>query len=178
MTWGARWGERWAGVADAGAPASYTLTAAAGAFTLAGQSATLLRSKVLPASAGAFTLTGQAATLTHTAAGAYSLTANAGSFTITGSAAQLLRGYRLAAGAGSFALSGQAATLTHAVAATDHALILKILSNRQELNAATGKFVLYDDDSTTILYQSNAWADAAGTIPYSGGVLARIDRLT
>ena len=60
--------------------------------------------------------------------------------------------------------------------ATD--LILKILSNRQELNAATGKFTLYDDDSTTILYQSNAWADAAGTIPYSGGVLARIDRLT
>lgn len=56
-------------------------------------------------------------------------------------------------------------------------LILKILRNRQELNAATGTFTLYDDDGTTVLYQSNAWADAAGTIPYSGGVLARIDAL-
>lgn len=56
-------------------------------------------------------------------------------------------------------------------------LIYKILANRQELNPATGKFVLYDNDGITVLYQSNAWADAAGTIPYSGGALARIDAL-
>jgi len=56
-------------------------------------------------------------------------------------------------------------------------LIYKILANRQELNPTTGKFTLYDDDGVSILYQANAWADAAGTIPYTGGTLARIDAL-
>lgn len=60
---------------------------------------------------------------------------------------------------------------------TDLALILKILRNRQELNPATGTFTLYDDDSTTVLYTASAWADAAGTVPYSGGALRRIDAL-
>lgn len=56
-------------------------------------------------------------------------------------------------------------------------LILKILRNRQELNPATGTFTLYDDDGTTVLYTTSAWADAAGTVPYSGGALRRIDAL-
>ena len=56
-------------------------------------------------------------------------------------------------------------------------LIYKILANRQELNPTTGKFTLYDDDGVSVLYQANAWADAAGTIPYTGGTLARIDAL-
>ena len=56
-------------------------------------------------------------------------------------------------------------------------LILKILVNRQELNPTTGTFTLYDDDGTTVLYTTNAWADAAGTAPYSGGALRRIDAL-
>ena len=56
-------------------------------------------------------------------------------------------------------------------------LILKILRNRQELNPTTGKFTLYDDDGVTVLYTTSAWADAAGTVPYSGGALRRIDAL-
>lgn len=60
---------------------------------------------------------------------------------------------------------------------SDLELILKILSNRQELNAGTGTFTVYDDDSVSVLFTANAWADAAGTVPYSGGTLARIDRL-
>ncbi len=56
-------------------------------------------------------------------------------------------------------------------------LILKILVNRQELNPATGTFTLYDDDGVTVLYTTSAWADAAGTVPYSGGALRRIDAL-
>ena len=60
---------------------------------------------------------------------------------------------------------------------SDLDLILKILRNRQELNASTGTFTIYDNDSVTVLYTANAWADAAGTIPYSGGTLARIDAL-
>ena len=57
------------------------------------------------------------------------------------------------------------------------ALILKILVNRQELNPATGTFTLYDDDGVTVLYTTSAWADAAGTVSYSGGALRRIDAL-
>lgn len=76
---------------------------------------------------------------------------------------------------GNAVADGVAATVTAAVSQLD--LILKILRNRQELNPATGKFTLYDDDGTTILKQSNAWADVAGTRPYSGGTLARIDAL-
>lgn len=60
---------------------------------------------------------------------------------------------------------------------TDLELILKILSNRQELNAGTGTFTIYDDDSVSVLFTANAWADAAGTVPYSGGTLGRIDAL-
>lgn len=60
---------------------------------------------------------------------------------------------------------------------TDLELILKILSNRQELNASTGTFTVYDDDSVSVLFTASAWADAAGTIPYSGGTLGRIDAL-
>lgn len=60
---------------------------------------------------------------------------------------------------------------------TDLELILKILSNRQELNAGTGTFTIYDDDSVSVLFTANAWADAAGTVPYTGGTLGRIDAL-
>lgn len=76
---------------------------------------------------------------------------------------------------GNAVADGVAATVTAAVSQLD--LILKILRNRQELNPVIGKFTLYDDDGTTILKQSNAWADVAGTRPYSGGTLARIDAL-
>ncbi len=60
---------------------------------------------------------------------------------------------------------------------SDLELILKILSNRQELNAGTGTFTIYDDDSVSVLFTAAAWADAAGTVPYSGGTLGRIDAL-
>lgn len=56
-------------------------------------------------------------------------------------------------------------------------LILKLLRNRQQLNATTGMFTVYDDDAVTVLYQSAAWADSAGTVPYAGGALRRIDAL-
>jgi hypothetical protein len=40
-----------------------------------------------------------------------------------------------------------------------------------------GKFRVYEDDGVTIFMEANAWEDAAGTIPYKGTVLRRIDRL-
>lgn len=56
-------------------------------------------------------------------------------------------------------------------------LILDILSNRQTLNPATGVFTLYADDGVTVLKTAQAWEDAAGTIPYRGQALRRLDAL-
>lgn len=70
--------------------------------------------------------------------------------------------------------------ITPVTPATDSekiALILKILSNRQELDPATGTFRLYDDNGVTVLYEVGAWEDAAGTIPYRGRGLQKLDRL-
>lgn len=55
--------------------------------------------------------------------------------------------------------------------------IAKILGNRQELDAASGYFRIYDNDGATVLYEARAWEDAAGTIPFRGQALMRIDRL-
>lgn len=57
-------------------------------------------------------------------------------------------------------------------------LILKILSDRQTLDPATGIYTLYDTDGTTILYTATAWEDTGGTIPYRGQQLQRLDPLT
>lgn len=111
---------------------TYTLTAAAGTFSLTGQAANFKRQLRLLASAGAFTMTGRAAGLRVSrrlvaAAGSYAmtgyaatllrlriLTAQAGSFALTGQAAGLRVSRRLVAGAGSFTLTGQAAGLKFA----------------------------------------------------------------
>lgn len=100
------------------ATGGYTLTAEAGAFTLAGQDATLLKSKVLAADAGSFAIAGQDATLVYTpAAGAYILTCDAGAFAIGGQDATFvytpLNHYTLTAEAGAFQISGQQAQLVY-----------------------------------------------------------------
>ena len=56
-------------------------------------------------------------------------------------------------------------------------LILDILSNRQELNPATGLYTLYADDGVTVLKTAYAWEDQAGTIPYRGQGLKRLDAM-
>lgn len=81
------------------------------------------------------------------------------------------------ASVGGSATEGSDAAAGGAVSVDEATLILKILTNRQELSAATGKYTLYDDDAITILYQANAWEDVAGTIPYRGHGCGRIDAL-
>lgn len=56
-------------------------------------------------------------------------------------------------------------------------LILDILANRQTLDAATGIYTLYADDGATVLYTAAAWEDIAGTTPYRGRGLARLDAM-
>ena len=87
---------------DSGSPASYTLTADSGSFTLTGQSANLLAGRRLTASAGSFALSGQNANLLC----GRTLTAGAGSFSLTGQAANLNDAHVLTASVGVFTLAG------------------------------------------------------------------------
>ncbi len=80
---------------------------------------------------------------------------------------------------GSLDFSGTA-TYTNGTTLTDSQkidLILDILSNRQELDSSAGTYTLYADDGVTVLYTTTAWEDAAGTIPYRGRELRRLDAL-
>lgn len=154
----------------------YTLPANGGSFSLSGTAASLLASRKVVAGSGSFTLTGTAATLSLVKL----LTAGSGSFTLSGTAATFAKTNVLVAGEGAYSLVGTSATLTHGVSLTDSQkidLILDILSNRQELDSATGTYTLYADDGVTVLYTAAAWEDAAGAIPYRGRELRRLDAL-
>lgn len=91
----------------------YTLTANAGAYQLTGQSANLLRSRLVTAAAGAYTLTGQSASVLvgrqiAASAGAYLLAGQAATIAYTPSGA-----YTITAEAGAYSLGGQAAGITY-----------------------------------------------------------------
>lgn len=79
--------------------------------------------------------------------------------------------------AGSYLITGHAAVIDYDSVGELSDIIYKLLANRQELDPINGKFRIYDNDNVTILLESNAWADAEGTIPFNGGVLRRIDKL-
>lgn len=117
--------------AGGGGAVSYTLTCAAGSYAIAGQAATLKRSRTLALATGTYALTGVAATLKVSrqlslAAGAYTyagvaaslrvdrnLSLAAGSYAIAGQAATFKLSRNLSLNAGSYALTGQAATLDY-----------------------------------------------------------------
>jgi len=134
----------------AGLKVAHRLVADAGAFTLTGQAASIGKSYPLVAAAAAFVLTGQAATLRATRR----LTAASGSFTLTGVAARLKVAYRLAAGTGSFVVAGQAAglyrgyTLVAAAGAFTLTGEAAGLLHARVLAAATGTFSLTGQAAT------------------------------
>ena len=110
---------------------SYTLTAAAGSYSLTGSAAGVRAARKLVAAAGSFALAGGATGLEKgfevaADAGSYSLAggaatlrvtrrvpADAGSYALTGSAAGLKAGRKLAGDAGSYSLTGNTATLDY-----------------------------------------------------------------
>lgn len=157
------------------------VTADSGSFTLTGTAAVLSHNHVLAANSGSIALTGTAATLTYTPVGGYTLSANGGSFSLSGTAASLIASRKIVIGEGAFSLVGTDANLQYSVGLTDSQkidLILDILSNKQTLDSSTGLYTLYADDGVTVLYTTTAWEDAAGTVPYRGKGLARLDALT
>lgn len=118
-----------------GLVAARLISAVKGEFTLSGQDASLLRGFLLSAGAGAFVLTGQDASLDYSSgAAAYTLTAEAGAFALSGQAASLLRGLLLSAAAGEFSLTGQAADLLRGLL----------------LSAGSGSFTLSGQDANLL----------------------------
>lgn len=105
-------------IASAGGGPTYTLTAAAGTYTLTGNASGLIASRVLTAAQASFTLTGIAAGLK---AGRV-LTAAAATFTLTGIDAVLKASRVITAATGTFTLTGNDATLTYTPAGVDYTL--------------------------------------------------------
>lgn len=124
------------------APSGYTLTAAAGSFTLDGQAAGLLAARTLAVGAGAFSLAGQDAALTA----ARLVAANAGSFAFTGQDAGLLATRVLPAETGAITLTGQDAALLAA----------------RTLAVGSGAFTLTGQDASLIYTPAGAYTLAAG----------------
>jgi len=87
---------------------SFTITADSGSYTLTGQSANPLYTRIMAAAQGSYTLTGVAALLVRT--GSYQFTAEAGAYTLVG--ANALVDVSMNASSGTYTLTGQAATLT------------------------------------------------------------------
>jgi hypothetical protein len=90
------------------AATGYTLTADAGSFSLAGQTAILKADRKLVCGSGNFALTGIDANLTKGAAvNHYTLACGAGNFTLSGQPANLKANRKLTSGTGTFNVAGQ-----------------------------------------------------------------------
>jgi hypothetical protein len=103
-----------------------------------------------------------------------------GTATASGLAAAIPQAVTLVCSIGQSAASGYRASVTISTPLTDSEkidLILDILSNRQTLDPVTGLYTLYADDGVTVLKTALAWEDAAGTQPYRGQALQRLDPL-
>lgn len=129
---------------SAGLLRNRVVSAAGGTYSLAGQSANVLRNRVLSGAVGTYSLAGQAATLRRT----YVLAAAAGGYTLSGQAANLLFGHRLIAAAGTFTLAGQSANLVRgralsaAVGSFSFAGQAAGLLRNRNLQAAVGTYSL------------------------------------
>lgn len=112
---------------------AYTLTAASGTYSISGQPATILKSKLLTAASGSYSIAGQDATITYTAPPTgYTIVADYGTYSISGQPASILKGNVLTAGSGSYSISGQDAS------------ILK----GNVLSAASGSYSIAGQDAT------------------------------
>lgn len=97
-------------------PVAYSLSGAAGSYTLTGQAATLTYAPgtsatnyTLSGANGSYALTGQAASFKR----GYALGGANGSYSYSGIAASFKRGYGLSGASGSYSFTGKAATLTY-----------------------------------------------------------------
>lgn len=119
---------------ETGGSVSYTLSASAGSFVLAGQDASLQKSSILTEDAGSFLEVGQSINLYDSR----SIAAAAGSFLFAGQDATLRKSSLLIAAAGSFVEIGQDANLVYTPGTT------------YTLSAGAGLFFLTGQDADLI----------------------------
>lgn len=106
------------------------------------------------------------------------LAANLGTASATGNTATIFANETIACAIGTALATGYSATVTSTAQLTDSEkidLILDILSNKQTLDPVSHTYTLFADDGVTVLKTALAWEDAAGTIPYKGMALQRLD---
>lgn len=90
-------------------PPNYQFTLLGGGYSLAGQSATLLKSKLLAGSGGTYALAGQSASLSRNR----TLTASAGIYALAGQSVAISKGRTLTALGGAYSYAGQQTTITY-----------------------------------------------------------------
>lgn len=86
---------------------AYSITALHGTYALSGQTASLLKTKLIVASNGTYSLSGQTAILSRNR----NLTATNGTYSLAGQSATVLRSKAVVASSGTYALTGQNATV-------------------------------------------------------------------
>lgn len=124
---GQAWYHFWQDTATGGV-VSYVLTANAGIFSIAGQSANEIISRIVSASSGSLSIAGQSVTVKV----GYLVSAGFGAFAISGQNATASVSRLLNAGVGTFAISGQSVTVR-----VD-----------RTLNASYGAFAITGQDAT------------------------------
>lgn len=158
-----------------GAPATFTLVAASGAYSIAGQAAGLLAGRKLTATTGAYTIGGRTVGLLRAAR----LALATGAYAIAGRAAGLLKASRIALVTGAYSIAGQAVGLTKSV--TGYVLSLASgvyavsgktvgLAAARKLTTATGAYTITGRPVTLSLMRRLALA--AGSYAIAGRTLA------
>lgn len=148
--------------------AAYSLTAAAGNFSLTGVAAGLRATRTLSMAAGAYTLTGKAAGLVP----ARKVTASTGAYTLTGVAAGLLAARKLNSAAGAYVLTGIAAAfllgkgLTAGTGSFTLTGVAAGLRATRKITAAVGSFTL--SGQAAGLLRGLLLTAAAGTYTLTG----------
>jgi hypothetical protein len=127
---------------------TYTLTAAAGSYSLSGIAASLTSARTLGAAKGTYALTGLSAAMPVTRV----ITAAAGSYALAGQSASMLRGRVLPASAGTYTLSGQSAALT----------------SHRTLATSAGVYTLTGEPATLTTGKVYTLTAAAGTYSLTG----------
>lgn len=129
---------------------AYLLTAQAGSYTYAGQSANLIKGRVMVASTGTYTYTGVSAILLRSKR----VIASAGSYAYSGQIANFLKSRLITASAGAYVYAGQSAVLTHATLGA------------YTLTAQAGVYTI--SGQSAVLTKSKLLTASAGAYAYTG----------
>lgn len=147
-----------------------------GHYYTSGKQPTITQPNSLAPSKRAVALTGYQPTIQQS----FSINPTTGAVVITGKTPSITQPNAITPLVAHAILTGKTPIISDSTPMTDSQkldLIIDILSNKQTLNPATGIYTLYADDGVTPIYTAAAYEDAAGTVPYRGQALQRLDSL-